>query len=574
MFDLRPIYQGEFIDRTPGIRSAGKFRPAGDRASQCLNHSDAQVNAPLGVRVNSSVASSLVHGVRSRPSLSVGELLSPRPSSTLHQRSLEQREGFWWGGARAPLGRSSQRGPGLPTGLHPYTTTFGRSTASEFSAGEVINPPKSWDKVDSEYQKGHDLYVRTHNSYHVGEVIDRGYDWSCFGRDSRFGRATPHHADGRSVAQAQTWMYEPQSPTLKFITTEHKLYTILAFQKKIWLKRLEDFRRRTRPKLGKVLDPIADTLDVLPDHTFGLPVEPDKYGAGDLVHGRPRHEWLRGSERQRALLAAVRHCLKVANYNSFPSLLDAFCHYDRNGDGKIDAKELQVVCSELHLPVEPALLQDLVRYCDVDRDGFINYLEFANFLNWKQALPLSPQGKRAVNGGACPQLYIATVYHNETCMGLIEPRGLAPRAPNVPSFTPLNLTKQVDRMHGRYCTSSSLVNSAIGRASSAGWHTFGVPSVRTDLPAPRVRHFGDRTNYGEESDVAGLLNPSVYALHGVYEADFLTPRNPNQIQQILRNAGVELSDGAFEDAWTTAAAQDPRREVSVESFRRALGTAS
>ncbi|XP_032807507.2 EF-hand domain-containing family member B isoform X4 [Petromyzon marinus] len=483
MFDLRPIYQGEFIDRTPGIRSAGKFRPAGDRASQCLSHSDAQVSTPVRVRVNSSVASSLVHGVRSRPSLSVGELLSPRPSSALHQRSLEQREGFWWGGAHAPLGRSSQRGPGLPTGLHPYTTTFGRSTASEFSAGEVINPPKSWDKVDSEYQKGHDLYVRSHNSYHVGEVIDRGYDWSCFGRDSRFGRATPHHADGRSVAHAQTWIQNTSKQ----------------------LKRLEDFRRRTRPKLGKVLDPIADTLDVPPDHTFGLPVEPDKYGAGDLVHRRPRHEWLRGSERQRALLAAVRHCLKVANYNSFPSLLDAFRHYDRNGDGKIDSEELQVACSELNLPVEPALLQDLVRYCDVDRDGFINYLEFANFLNWKQALPLSPQEERAVNGG---------------------------------------------------------------------WHTFGVPSVRTDLPAPRVRHFGDRTNYGEESDVSGLLNPSVYALHGVYEADFLTPRSPSQIQQILRNAGVELSDGAFEDAWTTAAVQDPRREVSVESFRRALGMAS
>nr|XP_032807505.1 EF-hand domain-containing family member B isoform X2 [Petromyzon marinus] len=557
MFDLRPIYQGEFIDRTPGIRSAGKFRPAGDRASQCLSHSDAQVSTPVRVRVNSSVASSLVHGVRSRPSLSVGELLSPRPSSALHQRSLEQREGFWWGGAHAPLGRSSQRGPGLPTGLHPYTTTFGRSTASEFSAGEVINPPKSWDKVDSEYQKGHDLYVRSHNSYHVGEVIDRGYDWSCFGRDSRFGRATPHHADGRSVAHAQTWIQNTSKQ----------------------LKRLEDFRRRTRPKLGKVLDPIADTLDVPPDHTFGLPVEPDKYGAGDLVHRRPRHEWLRGSERQRALLAAVRHCLKVANYNSFPSLLDAFRHYDRNGDGKIDSEELQVACSELNLPVEAALLQDLVRYCDVDRDGFINYLEFANFLNWKQALPLSPQEERAVNGdegnvAASMESTHGRDKRGKSSMGLIEPQGLVPRAPNVPSFTPFNLTKQVDRMHGRYCTSSSLVNSAIGRASSAGWHTFGVPSVRTDLPAPRVRHFGDRTNYGEESDVSGLLNPSVYALHGVYEADFLTPRSPSQIQQILRNAGVELSDGAFEDAWTTAAVQDPRREVSVESFRRALGMAS
>jgi len=28
-------------------------------------------------------------------------------------------------------------------------------------------------------------------------------------------------------------------------------------------------------------------------------------------------------------------------------------------------------------------------YCDVDRDGKINYSEFANFLNWKDKMPMA-----------------------------------------------------------------------------------------------------------------------------------------------------------------------------------------
>ena len=47
---------------------------------------------------------------------------------------------------------------------------------------------------------------------------------------------------------------------------------------------------------------------------------------------------------------------------------------------------LRESCLKFHLPVEPELLEQLMDICDVNRDGFIDYVEFANFLNWKDKM--------------------------------------------------------------------------------------------------------------------------------------------------------------------------------------------
>lgn len=92
---------------------------------------------------------------------------------------------------------------------------------------------------------------------------------------------------------------------------------------------MDDFRERTQPQLGKVHDPIKETLRVAPDHIFGVMVKPDEYGAGDLIHMRVPSKFLRGHDRERAVLAAVRHHLKKANYHNFHDLKAAFEYYDK-----------------------------------------------------------------------------------------------------------------------------------------------------------------------------------------------------------------------------------------------------
>ena len=98
---------------------------------------------------------------------------------------------------------------------------------------------------------------------------------------------------------------------------------------KIVSKRVDDFRERTQPQLGKVHDPIKETLLVPPDHTFGVMIKPDEYGAGDLIHMRVPGEYLRRKERERGVLAAIRQHLKKANYHNFGDLKEAFRFYDK-----------------------------------------------------------------------------------------------------------------------------------------------------------------------------------------------------------------------------------------------------
>ena len=58
-------------------------------------------------------------------------------------------------------------------------------------------------------------------------------------------------------------------------------------------------------------------------------VKPDEYGAGDLIHMRNEGSFLRGRERERGILAAVRQHLKKATYHNFSNLKSAFSYYDK-----------------------------------------------------------------------------------------------------------------------------------------------------------------------------------------------------------------------------------------------------
>ena len=61
--------------------------------------------------------------------------------------------------------------------------------------------------------------------------------------------------------------------------------------------------------------------------------------------------------------------------------------YLQDQSGKIDINELRAVCQELKLPVNTKILESLLGLCDPNGDKQIDYVEFVNFLNWKDHLP-------------------------------------------------------------------------------------------------------------------------------------------------------------------------------------------
>lgn len=59
--------------------------------------------------------------------------------------------------------------------------------------------------------------------------------------------------------------------------------------------------------------------------------------------------------------------------------------------------------------------------------------------------------------------------------------------------------------------------------------THGVPTVRLDLPAPRIRRVSDRTNYGDQATAYDLLYPPLHSLWGIHEEPFFSARSKDEV---------------------------------------------
>merc|ERR1719234_2134784 len=158
----------------------------------------------------------------------------------------------------------------MPATIDRLSTAFDRPTPNFGTARETVNPQKSAATVEEESQIFHDKYALSHNDYNVREMYDRKYDWSVFTKDDVYGKETPHSKEGKMTAMSLKWIHD--------LNTDKGA--------KVVSKRVDDFRERTQSRLGTVHDPIKDTLNVPADHTFGIMLKPDEYGAGDLLHGR------------------------------------------------------------------------------------------------------------------------------------------------------------------------------------------------------------------------------------------------------------------------------------------------
>ncbi|XP_036926739.1 EF-hand domain-containing family member B [Sturnira hondurensis] len=571
---IRPIYSGKFFDRMPCWPSAGKVIPIGYRVATCLTEKLPRPITPpeakkffnfryppagaervfYGRANDPQIAPYLTHGISSKISVPAKVLINPQPITTFQQKIKDKKESIYFSNQRAPLGKSHDQSPGLPKGLDVLNTTFGTAVVREIPASIVVNPPKSYQEVFKEGQEGHDLYVVSHNDYYVGEAKNRKYNPSSFHRFNLYGVPTPHCSDGHTMAKTTYWLHELQ----------------MKRGAKIVSKRVDDFKEKFQHKLGKVLDPIAETMNVPPDHTFGACLRPEDYGADDLIYNRLPGEYRRGKDRQRALVAAVRHRLKNLNFQNFDTLLAAFRHYDKKGDGVIDKAELREACEQAHLRLDARLLDLLFEYCDVDNDGLINYLEFANFLNWKDKMPLKEYEERVVIKGRkpdCANSAEASVEESEPAL-LIKPEDIVLSGSSEKTLR--TLLRPGDKVSSHYKTSSSEISAVVGAVPSICHPIHGVPTIRSDIPAPRLRRISDRIDYGEEGNAYSLLYPSVFGQKGVFERDFFQSRPKKEISQILCNIGVKLSDEEFENVWNLASKKHHRGEVCIENIRNAL----
>ncbi|XP_029307763.1 LOW QUALITY PROTEIN: EF-hand domain-containing family member B [Cottoperca gobio] len=579
MTDGNTSYQLKYnvTDTFPNIPRAGKLIPEGDRTKSCLQEATRPPTPPVvrkfrnstqpepgAIRVHRGkasdpdVATTLVHGISTKSSLTGRDLLNP-PQKTLFQQKLQElNEAVYTSSKKAQVGRSHHQHVGLPT-CNTDQTLHGVKTVRGLDVREIINPSKTAADVEREAQEGHESYIRSHNAYFVGERIDRKYDWSHYSKDSRFGILTPHFNDGCNLGKTLHWLGE----TRKFYNP-----------KPVW-KRSENTEKMA-PQIGKKNNVRGNALNLPPDHTFGNLLPSDEFGVGAIIHSTEPGQYVRGRETQRSLVNAVQHHLKKVNFHNFPSLLQAFRHYDKAGKGLIDKEDLQAVCRQFQLDVSKPVLDDLMDYCDTDKDGLINFLEFSNFLNWKDKMPINSRDQCIMTNEcqtSTPPANIETEPLSESAQlpasqALIKPEDLEPIKPGS-SLKTVRTLRRPREAPDHFMTSSTLIGSVRDQASSNS-RTYGVPSVRSDLPAPRIKRVSDMNNYGDTSTAADLLYPSVHVLRGVHEEHFFCPRTRKEIAEIFKNVGVNVSEETFDEAWKLASMKHPAGEVCVEVFRNVL----
>ncbi|NXC31672.1 EFHB protein, partial [Campylorhamphus procurvoides] len=543
------------------IVQAAQLRPAGDTVASCLTEVLPRPITPTTVRKfrnttdpapgakvifygrahDPDIATHLTHGITTRSSFGVASLISPSPKSNFQEKIQDMKEAIYYSNREQPLGRTHDQSSMLPKGLDIINTAFGIKTIKDIPAGLLVNPPKTFEEVDKEAREGHDLYVVSHEDYYPGEAIDRKYN-SHFNKSFVYGVETPHFKDGRITAKTFNWAFDLESKRAANIVS----------------KRSDDFKEKFQPQLGKVLDPIAETMNVPPDHTFGLirSSDEDVYG---LLHMRVPSEFLRGKDREKAVLAAVRQSLKKDNYENFDVLLEAFRLYDKNGDGMIDKDSLRKSCFHLNLHLDDELLDYLFDCCDLDKDGLISYLEFVNFLNWKDKMAFKEFEEKIITKGRCACLVPEDTQRKD------EPQpkqdDLMLKEPEISEKTPKPLTKATDRVFTSYQTTSSQYNAVVGGLPMSCYPTCGIATIRSDIPAPRIRRLSDTTNYGDQGTSFAVLFPSVFSQKGVYEKELLRKRPKAEIAQILHNIGMDVSGERFEEIWKQVCTKHEIKEL-------------
>jgi len=130
---------------------------------------------------------------------------------------------------------------------------------------------------------------------------------------------------------------------------------------------------------------------------------------------------------------------------------------------------------------------------------------------------------------------------------------------------------------GNYSPSERAPDEDLGRSVRPGFRNiapekriFGVPSIRSDISAPAMKSVADHQNYGDEEGCKTLLYPPRFADGGVTQADFLQESSKEDLSDIFRAAGFDLSDEVISDTFERAKTLDLHGRVSVQSFRMAL----
>merc|ERR1719181_2218229 len=130
-----------------------------------------------------------------------------------------------------------------------------------------------------------------------------------------------------------------------------------------------------------------------------------------------------------------------------------------------------------------------------------------------------------------------------------------------------------DCLRGWYSKDEQLPDKDLGKSVVVGrrnqcqtGRNYGVPSIRDDIGAPRVRSVADAQNYGDEAGAAALLHPQRFELMGIPDEEFLLRRPKEELLSILECAEVPTKDFDFVYDGARQLFDDGEGTVSLDAY--------
>ncbi|KAJ3209400.1 hypothetical protein HDU82_000844 [Entophlyctis luteolus] len=207
------------------------------------------------------------------------------------------------------LGKSIDHSDELPAFIKQESFRFGLSSLQDDSVKHIMYPkPKKPHPDDEKFRK---QYLISHWSYDPGEVRKHYGDFAV--PEHKLLPDT-HDNNGLRVKEVLQWREEE----------------LKDLHSKIVSKRHTEWRARRQPEIGKVHDPLKETMAHLPqDHTFGIKYLSDEYNIGDLLGSgakacddnlrvQEQEDRARATIGRRAALAAARNEKHTDKITSLP----------------------------------------------------------------------------------------------------------------------------------------------------------------------------------------------------------------------------------------------------------------
>ena len=135
-------------------------------------------------------------------------------------------------------------------------------------------------------------------------------------------------------------------------------------------------------------------------------------------------------------------------------------------------------------------------------------------------------------------------------------------------------------LRGRYSEEDQKPEPDLGKSMTPGFRNislddraFGVPSIRTDLPARPIgsRSVADCQNYGDDVPAQDLINPPAFSDISISFNAMNDARSKSKIFQTFRNIGYDqIDDTVFEIVFKLANEGFPAGYSSINQFRNVL----